>query len=86
MNKSSIDGISCTICNCGNESRGNNTSQKGILYASWGNRSKHECETYMLYLCESCFFLTINYCKELHRSIIINAGEDFEESFEFGRA
>lgn len=85
MNKRLFDNISCTICNCSNEIIGDSTSQKGLLYASWGNRSKHEGETYMLYLCESCFFSTISYCKELRRSISINAGEELEESFEFGR-
>jgi len=70
---------------CGESTRvGGEASQHGTLQADWGAGSSHEGESYLIRLCEHCFFRTLAGLKR-DRMVnhLFNANDT--DSLDFGR-
>lgn len=53
---------------CRSNSTAGRELQFATLQADWSQGSRHKGETYRLQLCESCFFGTLGYVRQLRRS------------------
>ncbi|WP_150300640.1 hypothetical protein [Pseudomonas profundi] len=65
----------CDACRCG--STAGDHLEFATLQADWGPSSQHDGEKYEVRLCESCFFGTLGYVKQLRRSHVM-----FEDDYD----
>jgi hypothetical protein len=64
--KAMID-VRCDVCERSARLESGNL-EYGTLHAQWGYGALHDGEHYEIHLCESCFFSTIAYLKQVRRT------------------
>lgn len=81
-----VTDVRCDVCGASTRSKTGDL-EYGVLQAHWGYGSvRHDGERYEVHLCEDCFFTTLAYLRQEHRtSNMFDDGYQPTDPDSFGR-
>lgn len=84
QSKAGVDAAAvCDVCNSPTQTE-HGEVQCGFLQARWGYGSIHDGDRYEVRLCEGCFFMTLSYLKQEHRTQRLFDEVSSQDSDRFG--